>query len=267
MKLKTTEIGGKTYAEVMDGKPIYEHDDGKEVAFDAATTVATISRLNGEAKAHREAKEAAEGKLKGFEGIEDADAAKKALETVRNLKDGDLVTAGKVEEIKAAAKKAAEEQVAQAAKASGEQIKTLETERDRYRQDLYTEKVGGSFSRSKFIAEKVAVPGDMVQAMFGRQFKVEDGKIVGYDPSGNKIYSRTRPGEIADFDEAIETLVDAYPNREQILKGSGSSGSGARGSNGTGANGAKTISRTEFQKLAPTEQMKTAQTPGITITD
>ena len=36
MKLKTQTIDGKTYAEVdAQGLPVYVHDDGKEVGFDA----------------------------------------------------------------------------------------------------------------------------------------------------------------------------------------------------------------------------------------
>jgi hypothetical protein len=245
MKLKLDAEG---HVVVQDGKPVYVHDDGKEVAFDAPTTVATISRLNGEAKGHREAKEAAEAKLKAFEGIDDAESARKALETVRNLKDGELVTAGKVQEIKDAAAKAAKEQVEAAAKASGERIKALETDNAKLTSDLYGEKVGGQFSRSKFVTEKVAVPSDMLQAMFGSRFKVEDGKVVGYDAAGNKLYSRAKPGELADFDEALETMVDSYSHRDTILKGTGHSGSGAREPNGGGAGG-KTITRREFDGM------------------
>lgn len=47
MKLKLDENG---YVVVQDGKPVYVHDDGKEVAFDAPQTVQKISTLNGEAK-------------------------------------------------------------------------------------------------------------------------------------------------------------------------------------------------------------------------
>lgn len=265
MKLKTITHEGKIYAEVQDDKPVYVHDDGKEVPFDAATTVATITRLNGEAKAHREAKEAAEARLKTFEGIEDGEAAKKALETVKNLKDGELVTAGKVEEIKAAAKKAAEDQVAQAAKAGTEQIKALEVERDKLRDDLYAEKIGGAFSRSKFIADKIAVPADMIQAQFGGRFKVEDGKTVAYDAAGNKLYSKARPGELADFDEALETIVDGYAHKSAILKGTGNSGGGGKPGNG-GQGGDKTLSRAEFDRLAPADrQAKMAE--GYKVTD
>lgn len=266
MKLKTEMLNGVAYA-VLDGAglPIYVHNDGKEVGFDAPATVNKITALNGEAKAHREAKEAAEAKLKPFEGIEDADAARKALETVSNLDAGQLVTAGKVEEIKAAAKKAAEEQVTAAAKASETRIAEITKERDGLQSSLYEEKIGGAFSRSKFIADKIAVPPDMVQGTFGKAFKVEDGKTVAYDHTGNKIYSRARPGELADFDEALETLVEQYPNRDSILKGTMGSGGGAGGGGG-GDTGAKTIKRDAFFKLAPADQAAKAK-EGFTVVD
>ena len=52
MKLKLDANGNVV---LQDGKPVYIKDDGTEIAFDAAGTVATISRLNAEAKGHREA--------------------------------------------------------------------------------------------------------------------------------------------------------------------------------------------------------------------
>ena len=51
MKLKIDEEG---HVVVVDGKPVYVSDDGKDIAFDAQGTVATISRLNAEAKTNRE---------------------------------------------------------------------------------------------------------------------------------------------------------------------------------------------------------------------
>lgn len=229
MKLKLDEQG---HVVVQDGKPVYVHEDGKEVAFDAPSAVSKISALNREAQTHREAKEAAEARAKAFEGIEDAEAARKALETIKNIDEGKLIAAGKVEEIKTAAQKAAQEQVAAASKAHAEELARTKAERDRLQGDLYAEKIGGSFTRSKLITEKFAIPADLVQARFGQAFKVEEGKIVAYDQAGNKIFSRARPGELADFDEALETLVDAYPYKDSILKGTGASGSGAPSSGG-----------------------------------
>ena len=250
MKLKTVTIEGKTYAEVDGDRPVYLHPDGKEVAFDAPATVAKIGQLNGEAKTHRERAEAAEGKLKAFDGIEDANAAKAALATVKNLKDGDLIAAGKVDEIKAAAITAVEEK-----------YKPVIAERDKLQGELYGEKIGGAFARSKFISEKAAIPADLVQARFGQNFKIEDGKVVTYDQSGNKIYSRAKPGELADFEEGLEALIDAYPYKDQILKGAGGNGGGSR--QGGGAGGGKTMSRAEFEKLDPAAKASTIASTTI----
>ena len=219
MKLKTVTVEGKTYAEVNEqGLPLYIHDDGKEVAHDAPQTVATISRLNGEAKTNRERYETAETSLKAFEGIEDPVAAKKALETLKNFDDKKLVDAGEVEKVKAEAIKAIEDKYA-----------PIVQERDAFQSQLHNELIGGGFSRSKFIQDNIAVPADMIQATFGKNFQIENGKVVAVGADGQKIYSRTRPGEVADFDEALEALVGGYQHKDSILKGNQSGGGGKTG--------------------------------------
>lgn len=239
MKLKLDEQG---HAVLQDGKPVYVHDDGKEVAFDAPGTVATITRLNAEAKTHREGKEVAEKLLKGFEGIEDGAAARKALEIVANLDQKKLVDAGEIEKVKSEISKAFQGQLDEA-----------NTKASTFEKQLYDEKIGGSFGRSKYIADKLAIPADLVQARFGQAFKIEDGKTVAYDQHGNKIYSRARPGEVADFDEAMETLVEQYPYRDNILKGSGANGSGAPNGGG-GAGGKKSVNRQSFESMGAAER-------------
>ena len=256
MKLKLDEKGQVV---VQDGKPVYEADDGKEVVFDYPATLNTISRLNGEAKSHRERAEKAETALKGFEGIEDPESARKALEIVSNLDTKKLIDAGKVDEVKAEAQRAFDEKL----KAMEKKYEPVIAERDGLKNQLNDEKIGGSFSRSKFIAEKLAVPADLAQAKFGKAFSLDaEGRIIAKDASGNQIYSRAKPGEIADFDEALEMLVDSYPHRDSILKGSGASGSGAGGSQG--ANGGKrTMSRAAFDALSPMEKATTVKEVAI----
>jgi hypothetical protein len=164
--------------EIQDGKPVYVHGDGKEVAIDVPAMQVRIGQLNEEAENHRlKAKDATE-KLAGFEGIDDADAARKALAA----KEG----------------------------------------------EVFQLMVGGAFGNSKFVADKLTVPQDMVQAMFGNRFKVDDGKVVAHDAAGNRILSRETPGDPAGFDEALEHLVNAYPHKDSILK-AGAPGSGGKG--------------------------------------
>lgn len=210
MKLKLDENG---HVVVQDGKPVYVHDDGKEVTFDALQTVSTINRLTGELKTTREAKEKAETALTVFEGIDNPADAIKALQTVRNLDDKKLVDAGEVEKVKAEAIKAVEDKFA-----------PVVQERDALQAQLNNELIGGGFARSKYIQDNIAVPVDMIQAQFGKNFKIEDGKVVAYGADGQKIFSRARPGEVADFDEALETLVGGYQHKDAILKGSQANG-------------------------------------------
>lgn len=261
MPFKYDATGAIAVQEVNGQKlPIFVHADGKESPFDGESTIATIARLNGEAKGHREAKEAAELALRPFKdaGITDPSAAARALTTVKNLDDKKLVDAGEVEKVKA-----------EAIKSVRAEFEPIVKERDTLKGELYGEKIGGAFARSKFISEKIAVPVDMVQATFGGRFSIENGKTVAKDANGQPIFSRTRHGEPADFEEALEILVDAYPHKANILKGSGASGGGAGGGN-QGAGGKKSITRAQFNALSPTDQAAAGAASGkgdLAITD
>jgi len=242
MKLKLDDAGNVV---VTDGKPVYVHDDGKEIAFDAAGTVATISRLNHEAKTHREAKEAAEAKITAFADL-DPEKARQALKTLQNLDDKKLVDAGEVDKMKADAIANALRQF------EADKYRPVQKKVEQLEQQIREEKIGNAFARSKYIAEKLAVPSDIVQARFGHHLKIEDGKVIGYDMSGNRIFSRTRPGEPAEFDEVMETIVEQYPYKENILKGTGAQGTGAKGSAASG--GAKTMTRAQFDAMPQHER-------------
>lgn len=242
MKLKTTEVNGKQYAELdAKGLPVYVHDDGSELGFDATQAKQKITELNSEAANNRKRYETAETSLKTFEGL-DAEKARKALETVQNLDDKKLVDAGEIDKMKA--------QLADTFKQTYDpQIAQLTQERDAATNQLHSELIGGGFARSKFIQDKVSVPVDMVQAMFGQSFKVENGKPVAYGTDGNKILSRVNLGEVAGFDEALEIMIGGYQHKDSILKGSQAGGGGFQG--GGQGGGAKTMSRQQFESLDP----------------
>lgn len=252
MEPKTVEIEGQTYI-VMGpkGGPIYV-DGGEEREIDVPHTVGTITRLNGEAASHRKDKEALQKQVESFAGIDDPEAAKKALETVKNLDDKQLVDAGEVERVKQAAIAAVEEKY----KPYVEKSETLQNR-------LHNEIIGGRFSRSDFIKEKIAVPADMVQSTFGKHFSVgEDGRPVAKDAHGNVIMSKSRPGEQADFDEALGVLVEGYAHKDHILKGDNQSGTGAnrgQNQNGSGTGAGRRMRRTDFDKLSFEQPDKAAE--------
>ena len=258
MPLKTIVIEEKTYAELTeDGKPIYVGEDGTETGYDGEELASNLAAARGEAgKRRNELKEANE-KLSAFEGIEDPEAAKEALKTVKNLEDKQLVEAGEVEKVKTEAIKVVEEKYENEI---DQVYKPVMKERDDLRTALHDELIGGRFARSTFVAEKMVVPVEMVQNTFGKHFAIEDGKVVSKDDSGNPIFSKTNPGAHADFEEALEIVVNSYPDKDRILKGTDKRGTGAPGGGGGGGGGGdKTMTRAEADKLArenPAEMSK-----------
>lgn len=249
MKLKLDESG---HVVVVEGKPVYVHDDGKEIPFDAAQAIGKISQLNGENKAHREKAEGYAAQLKGFEGL-DSTAARDALDKLSKLDQKKLIDAGEVDKVRLEVSKVFEEK-----------LSVSEAARKKADEALVKEMIGGNFARSAFIGEKLAIPVDFVQAQFGRNFGIEDGRVVATDSSGNKVYSRERPGELASFDEALAILVENYPQKAMILKGSGQSGSGANGGGGD-AGGSKKIKRSEWTQKAASEQMAFVKGGGVLV--
>jgi hypothetical protein len=252
VKLKLDAAG---HVEVKDGKPVYIHDDNTEAPFDAEETVRSIrARAEQSQRVEARAKEA-EAKLKAFEGIEDPAAALKAIETVKGYDSSKSKDAEEFNRRLGEANKSWQEKLDAAGKATS----ALE-------QQLHSEIVGGNFARSKFIAEKLAVPVDMVQATFGKHFKVADGKLVAVDAAGNPLVSKANPGAHATFDEALETLVSGYAHKDSILKADNKSGSGAPANQGGGTAGKKTISRTAWDALDPQSRSEHIKTGG-TVTD
>lgn len=251
MKLKLDEAG---HVVVQDDKPVYVHDDGKEIPFDAAGTIRAINDRGAENKKIREAKEALERQFKAFDGL-DPEKARKALETFDALDAKKLIDAGEVERVKREAKEAFDRQFA-------ESYKPLEAERDQLKAQLYSERLGTAFSRSKYLAEKVETPLDLIQARFGPNFSIgDDGKIVARGYDGNPLFSRAKPGDAPDFEEAIEMLIASHPDRDRMLRGTGASGGGGGPYKG-GGGGKREIAKSEFDKMSPAEKMTTALAAG-----
>lgn len=219
----TAEFNGKQH-------PVFINAKNEEAPFDADGTVATIARINGEAQTNRERAERAEGSLAKVDKkiLDDPAKALAAIDTVSKLDTKKLLDAGEVDRVKSEIQQAFQGQL-DASKAENEAL----------RSEYHGELLGGAFARSPLIVagdkQIFNIPADFVQSRFGPQFKVENKKIVAVDSNGNKIYSKTNPGELAGFDEALGIIVEQYPQKDSILKSPGGSGGGSQG--GGGGNG------------------------------
>jgi len=222
---------------VKDGNPVFVDSSGREMTM----AQDTIARLNGEAKAHREAKEALESRLKSFEGL-DSEKARKAVDLVAKLDAKQLIDAGKVDEVKNQITQQFQTQLTE----KDGLIKTLQSKLD----DMAIDSV---FSNSDFIRDNIAVPRDMFVSFFRQNFKVEDGKVVAYGRDGNRLMSKANMGEYASAEEALALLVDQHSQKEIILKADVGSGSGSQGGGGA-RGGGRTVKRADFEKMNPVQK-------------
>lgn len=223
--------------ELKDGNPIYIDAEGKEMTIEAGT----VSRLNAEAAGHRRAKEAAETKLKEFEGL-DAKKAREALDTVSKIDQKKLIDAGEVDKVKDEISKQFTTQIAEKDKANND----LQSKLDNMQID-------NIFSNSEFIRERIATPRDMFQDSFRKFFKKDGNEIIAVDRAGNRLMSKQRIGEFATPEEALELLVDTHPQKDTILRADTGKGSG-NGGNGGARGGGRVMKRSEFNALAPAQQ-------------
>lgn len=239
---------GKSILVDADGNPIYIHADGTEGAIKSTT----IAERNAEAQRHRVRAETAEEKLKAFDGI-DPEKAKAALETVKSITDGDLIKKGEAERIREEIRKGFETQIAD-----------KDTTINGLNSKLSSTHLGLAFNGSKFIADKLAIPADIVRATFGGNFKVdpETGKITAIASDGNPVMSKKNLGNPADFEEALEMIVENYPHKDAIMKGTNAGGSGNNGGGGNNNAGKKVYRRDEFAKLPPATQATVAEQAG-----
>lgn len=254
MKLKLDEKGNVV---VVDGMPVYVYEDGKEVPFDAPRLMAKVYELNDENKTFREKSEAAEKKLAAFKDL-DPEAAFKAISTLKNIDQKKLIDAGEVEKVKAEIGEAFKGQIGELTGNYEKKVKSLEEAAAAKDNQIFNLMVTNRFSTSKFVSDKVAIPGEFVEAKFGKQFKVEDGKVVAYDQSGKKIFSRSNPIALADFDEALEVLVESHPDKAKILKGSNATGSGKTPGTDSGGGNGFVISREKAKNPSEYQAAKAA---------
>lgn len=253
MKLKLDANGAVV---VKDGLPVWEMPDGAEIAYDVPAAHRKIGELTTEAKSHRLKAEEAVTALKAFEGITDPAAAVKALQFAQSMEGKKAMDDESIKTL-----------VANAVKPLQDQLAAKDQELAGKDGHIYKLEVGNRFATSGYLKEKTILgeTPDIAEAYFAKNFKVEGGKVVPYDAAGNQIYSRTKPGEVADFDEAISILVESHPKRDHIMKGTGQSGAGTQGGKGA-PGGAKTVNRAAFDQMDPAARADHIKTGG-TVTD
>lgn len=206
---------------VVDGNPVWIDESGVEVAADYKAATVKIATLNREAADRRTKLTEAETKLAAFAGISDPAEALKGMQFMASMDGKKVMDDEGIQKLIQAAVKPLQ--------VENETLKTGLAEKDGH---IYKLEVSNKFQASPFVKDKLLVPPDMLEATFGKHFKIDNGKMVAIDTAGNQIFNVK--GEPAAFDEAIQSLVDAHPMKDNLYRASGANGSGQQQSNGTG---------------------------------
>lgn len=140
---------------------------------------------------------------------EAAEAAKKAEEE-RLLKEGDF-------------EKVKEQMLTQHTEALTEvqtQLASKDEELAKAHKLIEELTIGSDFGSSKFISEATVFTPTKARRLYGDHFEVENGKVVAYDkPRGDD--SRTKlvdaSGNPVNFDAAMKRIIEADPEKDDIL--------------------------------------------------
>jgi len=249
MPWKTETIGeGKEAKEVIvkgiNGNPLYITEDKEEIEVSRDEYVKKVASLiEGEKKWRDKHNEVEKGFVtfrEKYKNIKNPEEAFNAIETVKNLGNKKLIDAGEVEKVKAEIKKVFEDENTTLKQKIAEKDEILQKALSEKDNIIYKLTVSNKFASSPFIKEKTVYTPTKMEKIYGDHFKVEEGKPVGY-LKDEKIYSKKEPGELASFEEALSIIIDADPEKDEILKGTQQSGSGSQGSeNATGGKVYKT---------------------------
>lgn len=118
--------------------------------------------------------------------------------------------------------------------------------------------VGNAFVASKFVAEDLTLTATKARVIYGNHFEFKDGKVVGYDkPAGasERTVLVDAQGEPLSFDEALRKLVDADPDKEQLIRTKAKPGAGSSTSTKGAKKAVDAAAAASQRQLSPAEKI------------
>lgn len=190
--------------------------------------------------------------LKQFEGV-DAAKYKEYELTQHKLRDKQLIDAGKIDELLNSKIDPIKKEFQTKLEAAQKENSALSGRLEILHIDNQLTELGTKKGLRPTAIEDMLARGRRV-------FRLKDGQVVALDQDGAQ--ARTKSGDPLTMPAWLDTLATEAPHLFQP-----SNGGGANNNNGNGHHGAKTLSRGEFQKLAPESQMQFVTKDGGRVLD
>ena len=203
-------------------------------------------------KSHDEAT-ALKAKLAQFDGI-DPDAVKALLKKEKDAETASLEAKGEWDRLKAQMN----EEHGKDKNAIAAQLTASQAESAILRSTIAELTVGNAFAQSTFIRDELALTPSKSRVIYGGHFEFKDGAVIAYDkPTGAS--ERTplvdAKGDPLSFELALKKIVDADPDKEQLLKSKMKQGAGS-----------KTAPNTKTPSQQETSQIKGANRIAAALT-
>lgn len=219
-----------------NGMPVYVYADGTEKPFDAPGACEHISKLNQENAGFRTKSKEMEVKLARF-GDTTPEDVEEMRRKVKSKKDGEVDVKAEIE----AAKADLERSFKEAEIALKGQLDAANSQVDGLLID-------NAFDSCEFIKAKIRtdVPLSMLKSQFHNNLKVvrENGQArVIPHINGENIMSKTNPGHVADMEEGIEAIINAFGEKDKLLS------SGRGGSGGITGESGVSVEKTSREKI------------------
>lgn len=196
-----------------------------------------------------------EEKLRQFDGL-DPEEIRKLVEESKTAEERRLRAEQAAEEERARASGDFDKLKEKMAKEHAKQMDALQKqlkERDERELSLSSKiadlTIGNAFNNSSFVRSNLTLPPSKARVIYGSYFDLnEDGEVVGYDKPRGKADRQPlvdASGTPVSFDEAFKQIIEADPDKDDLLRSTVKQGTGTRPA-GVNAplNQDKTLSRT-----------------------
>lgn len=253
----------KAVLESLEGLPEdvathYVEGEDKKFRLDIEGGFKTTEEISGLSTAlgkERARADAAEKRLKSFDGFDPKEFQKQQVE---------------LEQLRASRDDAAKERDAFVADA----LKPVAADRDQYKALYEQERAEKEAMAIEHLIAQSKVFDKVKDPIYRRDLqnrirpllKYQDGNVVGFNAMGGQIFDSN--GMPAPKDLLVEMIAKSFPDSASYFEGSTASGSGATPSANMsgGAGGIKTMKRADFEKLDPASRMARMK-EGYKITD
>lgn len=193
---------------------------------DNANLLKEVMKRKGDNKDLSASVETLQAQAKQFEGI-DLEEVKALIAGKKDAETQALEKKGEWDTLKTQLIEAHEATVTEL-NAKLEELKSANAGSDLKIQDMT---IGRSFNESKFIGDKLVLPASKARVLYGDHFEIENGNVIGYNkPRGQEGRAQLidGQGEPLAFEGAIQKIIDADSDRDNLMKAVGKPGAGSK---------------------------------------